>query len=224
MSDAASPAARPMFSGYTVTRSAGQRFTLQGPDSPDLDTLLCTLVLAGVHVLCKAPRSRYVLVAPIELLDRMAELVAAEPGAKEAGFVLEREVEPPITEAPTLRSEPVRSAPWRRVTEVQGAFSHVAGFVARAIDYGLTTRFEGAGRYSVTGPTARQVAWVSSIRKKPRAQTMTDLAITEAMAAREDRDGVPMAVNAAPRRTVVTANRDRSGEIAGTISEASDED
>jgi hypothetical protein len=65
---------------------------------------------------------------------------------------------------------------------------------------------------------------VSSIRKKPRAETMADLAITEAMAAREDRDGVPMAVNAAPRRTLVTASRDKSGEIAGTISMAEDEE
>jgi hypothetical protein len=214
--DAATAPARAMFSGWTLNPPVPLRFVLSGPDSPELSTLLSIVVMAGARVQVKAPRGRYIVTGSIETLDNVAKLVADEPGAAEAGFTLERETDPPANAV--LLSEPIRSAGYRRVSEVQGPFWQVREFVARAIDYRLIPAFKGAGRWTVTGPTERQMRWAADVVvQKPLPEVMKMLGVTAGMVTREDRDGQPVAVNSIPRVSRTRVQTDDDGNLTTSI-------
>lgn len=207
--------ARGLF-GWTVTRADPPRYVLTGPDSPDLSTLLMILVMAGVRVDVKTPRARYIVTGSAKTLDNLAALVAAEPGAAAAGFSLSLETEPPAV--PSLQSEPIRSAGYRRVSEVQGTAAHVREYVARAIDYRLYPSFVGAGRFTVTGSTERQMRWAAEVVvRKPLAETMQLLGVTSGMVAREDRDGQVFAMDTLGRTIRTTVVRDDEGDLVSSI-------
>lgn len=222
MSDTAAAPPRPMFS-WTITANAEVRHELRGPDTPELSTLLCACVAAGAAVRVRTPRARYVLTGPQKTLDRLVELVAAEPGASEAGFVLRREIEPPAGEV-FLQSDPVRVHPYRRATVLQGAFSTTCEHVARAIDYRLIPTFLGSGRWSVTGLTSLQVRWISEVvLLKPMDETLKSLGLSSVAVAREDRDGTLMATNPAQTFVRTRVRLDEDGNLVGSETSEYDE-
>lgn len=206
--------ARPRFA-FTVTRSVVPRYELRGPDTPELSVLLNVLLLAGLEIEVKAARRRYVLTGPIEMLQRMAQLVADTPNATEAGFVIEPETAPAEI---SIGSKPVRTSRYLRVTELQGADFYVTEAIARAVDYRLTPRHEGADRWTVTGPSEHQMRWAAEVVvKKPLAEVMKALGVTAAMVAREDRDGTPVAINALPRASTTTLVHGPDGELVKSM-------
>jgi hypothetical protein len=202
--------------GWTVTSSVKPRYVLTGPDSPALSTLLMILVMTGARVEMKKPRSRYIVTGNTKTMENLVTLVAKEPGAAEAGFSLMLETEPP--DVPQFQSEPIRSAGYRRVSEVQGTSAQVREYVARAIDYRLYPSLVGVGRFTVTGSTERQMRWAAEVvLRKPLDETMQLLGVTKGMVVREDRDGQVFAMDTLGRTTRTTVFRDDEGELASSI-------
>ena len=218
MSDAP---ARRMFSGFTVGTSTPPRWTLTGPDTPDLSTLLVVLLLAKASIEVRVPRSRYVVVGHAEAMKAMVDHVANEPGAREAGFVLEPE---DIPSKPWLQSTPIRSADYRRFTELQGHATEINHAIARAVDYKLVPSWAGAGRWTITGSTARQMAWIAAeVLHKPLDASMAALGVTSMMVAREDRDGQPVAMNTVGRVSRTEVTRDpETGDLIRSVTVESD--
>jgi hypothetical protein len=210
---------------WTVTRADPPRYVLTGPDSPNLSALLMILVMAGARIEMKSLRSRYVVTGSNKTMENLSALVAAEPGAAEAGFSLKLETEAPVVLS--LKSEPIRSTGYRRVSEIQGHLGHVREFIARAIDYRLYPTFVGAGRFTVTGPTEQQMRWAADVvLRKPLADTMQALGVTADMVAREDRDGQPIVMTSIPRVSRTRIETDAAGNLTSSVTtdfEAGDE-
>lgn len=215
---------RAMFA-WTVTRADPPRYVLTAPDTPELSRLLMVLIMAGARVEMKSLRSRYVVTGSTKTMESLSALVAKEPGAAEAGFSLVPETEAPVVLS--LKSEPIRTTGYRRVSEIQGHPWHVSEFIARAIDYRLYPTYVGAGRFTVTGPTERQMRWAANVvLKKPLADTMEALGVTADMVAREDRDGQLVVMTSIPRVSRTRVETDDSGNLTSSVTtdfEAGDE-
>lgn len=216
----------PLFPGFTVTTYEEPRFVLLSPgDHAALDMLVAVALMAGYCVEAHKPGGRYILSDPTggklrESLATFADRVTALPAAQQAGVTILRETAP---EVPRLSSRPVPARPQpRRITELQGNSGFINHAVRRAVDFGLTPSFQGAGRWHIVGPSARQMAWAAEeVLKSTVDDAMQRLGVTKGMVAREDLDGMPVAVDSLPRMSTTAIQFDDDGNaIASKTVEA----
>jgi hypothetical protein len=189
--------------------AAAVRWRLDGPPGPHLDVLVSALVGAGVKAEAIVPATAYRLAGPEPLLEALAAELAAVDG-----FSLRHESAP--VESVNLRTTVAPKYAPRRAVVVHGAGVHAAGFVARAIDAGLTVTTVGLSRWSVAGSGAALVAWLAGAWGKAPEDVMQALGVTaEALAAEDDPvQPVPVVNVVLPDRRIVSKiTRDRDGDI-----------
>jgi hypothetical protein len=189
--------------------AAAVRWRIDGPAGPHLDVLVGALIGAGCDVECIAPATAYRLTGPEPMLQALAaELTGFD------GFTLAHEAAP--VESVNLRTTITPKHPPRRAVVVHGAGVHAAGFVARAIDAGLTVSTTGLSRWSVAGRGDALVAWLAAAWNKPAEDVMQALGVTPETLAAED-DPVPpvpvVNVVLPDRRIVSKITRNRDGDI-----------
>jgi hypothetical protein len=200
--------------------SIALRWVLSGPAGNGVDTLVASLIGAGVTVESIKAGERYRLAGPTETLEVLAsELAAIE------NFDLAREMPP--TETISMASTVAPSHAYRRSMTVHGVGA-ATGFVARAVDRHLTVTPCGVNRWSVAGRTAALVDWLAEVWSKPADEVLAVFGLTPEAVAAEDSPiptvhvvlpPVPVQVNVTlpDRRTTSDFKRDAEGTVTTVV-------
>jgi hypothetical protein len=202
-----------------VMPPAAVRWELSGPAGVHLALIAAQSIGSGCTVESIEPGRRYRIEGPDALLTALAEQVA-----KVEGYSLAHEA-PPEGIRCTTAVEPARN--FRRTNVIHGpAF----GPVARAIDLGLRVGTVGVLRWSITGPSAVQAAWLADVQGVTTDRVLEQWGVAPEQIAAEDASlsiavTVPVTVTLPARRTTTQSiKRDRDGNITGVVSiEADDE-
>jgi hypothetical protein len=191
---------------------AAVRYRLDGPAGPCIDGVVAALIGAGITVHAITPGTAYRLDPTAQpngltVLDDLAEQMQSVEGY---GLAVERG---PSDVTYTTGYVAPAFKPRRTIT-VHGANPTARGFVARAVDRGLSVSTMGLNRWAVTGQSAALVAWLCQVWAKSQDEVLVVLSLTPEQLAAEDRPPASIAVALPDRRTETeVVSRDDSGNI-----------
>jgi len=196
--------------------STAGAWELSGPPGVLLDGLVVAAVGLGLGpepVDIKGARHRY------RVAGDDAELVAQIAKVADAGAAAGLSVDPETAPAAGVHlSARFNARPSARTTILHGSDPECTRWVARAVDAGLPVEMIGQYRYSVGGPTSRQMAWQAKAEGVALADVLARWNLTPEAVAAEDAAPLPVAVREFPaRRSETVLTRDDAGQLLASV-------
>lgn len=184
--------------------AAAVRWRLDGPPGPGTDTLVASLIGAGVNVEPITAGAAYRLEGSHVTLQALSEELA---GIEGYSLGLEQA---PASGAVSLSTERTPPFPFVRTVTLHGP---AASWVARAVDARLQVSTVGLSRWSVAGRTAALVEWLAAEWSKSADEVCTALGIPPESVAAEDSPPATVSVALPTRKTVSEITRNEAGGI-----------